>query len=281
MHDVTAAQVGYGNNLAVNPMPEDDATIYQDAMNNFAHAYAANSEAFQTLSSTNASLNINLASGIQALQAQMNALTDRLQRLSTSAPETQPNQWPPKPPPPQHHYQPQPPTFPPAHIHVPQAYTPPGTQHYGKPYQYGRGHRRTSYQGRGYGRHNNAGYGQPPPQQPNHAGYGQPLPQHPFDSIQIAPPYQYQSNQYQAQGGRGYGQRQRAPYSNTVKYYSNWNYCWTHGHDIPNNHDSSNCQHPAPGHMWHATKTTTCGGCTKHAHKTQLPAPKTPRAPYY
>ena len=126
MHNVTAAQVGYGNNIGVDTVPDHDATIYQDAMNNFAHAHAANSEAFQTLSSTNASLNTNLASGIQALQAQMNALTDKLQRLSTSAPESHPNQWPPQQTPPPHNYHPQPPTYPPAHIHVPQTYPPAG-----------------------------------------------------------------------------------------------------------------------------------------------------------
>jgi hypothetical protein len=270
MHDVTAPQVGYGYNVEADPTPEDDGTIYQDAMNNFAQSHAANSEAFQTLSSTNASLNTNLASGIQDLQAEMNALTEKLQLLSTSAPAQQPDQWPPQPPPPPMSMPPNPPTYPPAQIHVPHEYTPSSTQYYSKPYQYGRGRGRNAYRGRGYGRHNNAGYSQPPPQQP-------------YNPTQNAyqTQAQYQGYQQQAQGGRIYGQRQRAPYSNITKYYSNWNYCWTHGHDVPNNHDSTNCQHPAPGHMWQATKTTTFGGCTKNAHKTQLPAPRTPRAPNY
>ena len=41
-------------------------TIDQDEMNNFAQAHVANRKAFQTLSSTNMSLNTNLASCIQA-----------------------------------------------------------------------------------------------------------------------------------------------------------------------------------------------------------------------
>ena len=56
------------------------------------------------------------------------------------------------------------------------------------------------------------------------------------------------------------------------KKYSNWNYCWTHGHDIADNHTSANCHNPAHGHVWHATKQNTCGGTTRGHHKIMYPS---------
>ena len=58
-------------------------------------------------------------------------------------------------------------------------------------------------------------------------------------------------------------QNQMSPY----KRYHNWNYCWTHGHNIGDNHNSTNCQNPASGHVWQATKHNTAGGSTKGQHK--------------
>ena len=57
----------------------------------------------------------------------------------------------------------------------------------------------------------------------------------------------------------------------SYKRYHNWNYCWTHGHNISDNHNSANCQNPAPGHVWQATKQNTAGGSTKGQHKLMYP----------
>ena len=61
---------------------------------------------------------------------------------------------------------------------------------------------------------------------------------------------------------------QMSPY----KRYNNWNYCWTHGHDIGDHHTSANCQNPAQGHVWQATKRNTCGGSTRGQHKIMYPS---------
>ena len=62
-------------------------------------------------------------------------------------------------------------------------------------------------------------------------------------------------------------QNQMSPY----KHYHNWNYCWTHRHNISDNHNSANCQNPAPGNVWQATKQYTAGGSTKGQHKIMYP----------
>ena len=67
--------------------------------------------------------------------------------------------------------------------------------------------------------------------------------------------------------------QQRAPRpANPYKRFNNWNYCYTHGHDVKESHNSTNCLNPAQGHMWHAIKQNTCGGSTRGQHKVMYPA---------
>jgi hypothetical protein len=42
--------------------------------------------------------------------------------------------------------------------------------------------------------------------------------------------------------------------------YKNWNYCFTHGGDVDNNHTSAICAHPSENHQCAATGTNTMGG---------------------
>ena len=153
LHDITAAQVGYGNNAhtyAPSFQDKDNDSIYQYAMNNVTNAHVANSTAFQTLSSTNASLNTNVTTGIQNIQAQINALTEQLQNMEANATQiiSRFNMSPQEAPPqynaqPQYQTPPQPspstpiykiPTNPPQNMQSPQT-------HRGRMTQYGRGGR--------------------------------------------------------------------------------------------------------------------------------------------
>eukprot|EP00956_Cyclotella_meneghiniana_P029712 scaffold72809_cov82-Cyclotella_meneghiniana.AAC.1 len=70
-----------------------------------------------------------------------------------------------------------------------------------------------------------------------------------------------QQQPYQQQGG--FYANQRPP--NNQKYYANWNYCWTHRYDVADNHHNGNCQRPAYGHVYTATRDNPCGGCQKGA----------------
>ena len=89
-------------------------------------------------------------------------------------------------------------------------------------------------------------------------------PRPPQQAFAPRPPFPLQPQPYS-------NQRQHNP-MNPYKRYHNWNYCWTHGHDVKDNHHSSNCLNPAPGHVWHATKQNTCGGSTKGQHKIMYPS---------
>lgn len=44
----------------------------------------------------------------------------------------------------------------------------------------------------------------------------------------------------------------------------NSNYCWIHGFQVHENHKSSNCRTPAPGHVNTATADNTQGGSRKN-----------------
>jgi hypothetical protein len=57
---------------------------------------------------------------------------------------------------------------------------------------------------------------------------------------------------------------------NNKKYFKNWNYCWSHGYDVADDHHSGNCSAPAPGHVHWATRDNPCGGCQKAKHKTEM-----------
>ena len=70
---------------------------------------------------------------------------------------------------------------------------------------------------------------------------------------------------------------------NPKKRFSNWNYCWTCGHDIPDGHETSTCPNPTYGHVWKATKQRTYDSSIKGAHKDIFPdsIPQQQQQPYY
>eukprot|EP00957_Ditylum_brightwellii_P125721 9583607-Ditylum_brightwellii.AAC.1 len=47
---------------------------------------------------------------------------------------------------------------------------------------------------------------------------------------------------------------------NPYKRFNNYNHCWSHGFDIPDNHTSQSCPYPKAGHNWYATGMNTMGG---------------------
>ena len=55
---------------------------------------------------------------------------------------------------------------------------------------------------------------------------------------------------------------------NLYKRFNNFNYCWAHGFDVPDNHTSQTCPNPKYGHNWYATRMNTMGGIQLGAHKT-------------
>ena len=54
--------------------------------------------------------------------------------------------------------------------------------------------------------------------------------------------------------------------------YENFNYCWTHGHHVEDDHTSATCTMPDPGHQHAATKMNTMGGVDFGSHKTIMPS---------
>ena len=75
--------------------------------------------------------------------------------------------------------------------------------------------------------------------------------------------------QPQNNGGGFYRTRQfnnRTP--NPVKRFNNWFYCWSHSFYV--DHTSQQCQNPAYGHVYEATRDNICGGCCAKEQKTIL-----------
>ena len=237
----TASQAGYAGNVEEEVSNEAAEQEYYAALKNFGDANAHNAETFNTM-----------ANGVMAAITQINA---RLDGIALAAPSSAPAPAPPAPvyqQPPQQHYAP--PPAPPAQYYQP----PPQQQYYQPPQQpfqqgYGGYGGRGGRGGRGRGRSNGRGG--------RGRGYQQYQPQQ--QQQQYAPA----AGQQQQQGG--FYSRQTVP--NNTKYYNNWNYCWSHGFDIDENHDSASCRRPAPGHLYHATRQNPCGGSIKGQHKTQLP----------
>ena len=56
-----------------------------------------------------------------------------------------------------------------------------------------------------------------------------------------------------------------------VKLYNNDNYCWTHGHDLPRDHNSKTCNNRHANHNPNATKNNTMGGNPINAERTVWP----------
>lgn len=227
-----AANHGYGGNA--EGAPQDDAAVdaaYAESLNAFSQANADNASTFQNHSATINNLTNNIGSQLQAMQAQIQGLAMAVNaRPANANPQQAPYQAPYQAPP------------------APQYQMP-----YQQPYQHsgGRGGRggRNYYdpgasshffqtQGRGGGRYGGRG------QQGGRGSYQQP--------------------QGQYTGNRG-----NQP-MNPIKRHKNWNYCWTHGHDVEDWHNSQSCPNPRPGHVHSATRENRCGGSMKAIHKTQM-----------
>ena len=257
--ETTAGQMGYGNSLLEK---EDDDTTFNDTVSNFGNAFAANSAAFNTLTDTNSSM----AAGMSAIQQQLNALTAQLANINV-------NQAPP-------------------HVDITQAYQnvpvgPPGNLPQFQAWQANQGYQANQNNpntqplqpffqapGRGGGRGGGRGSGRGGRRTGRGAGRGRgppPTQQYNYNQqtqAQYGPP---QQNFQQAFQGRGNQNRNRPAYSNTNKRFANWNYCHTHGYDLPDDHDSTTCLNPAWNHVWTATRQNPCDGCQKNMHKVCLP----------
>ena len=240
----TGSQAGYGGNAEAT----DDGSYaeaeqqYIESLRNFSETNASNARAFDTMANS--------------MMAAINEIKGQLQGMHANAAQTQPAPAPAPPAPPapptQLVYQaaPPPPTYtyaPPAPPNLP--YQPPTPQY--QPYQ---GYQQQGGRngGRGRGRGRGRGYGRGNYQNQGRGGYH-------------AQPQQQQYQQQQS----GFYANQRPP--NNQKYYANWNYCWTHGYDVADNHHSGNCQRPAYGHVYTATRDNPCSGCQKGVHKNQFP----------
>ena len=60
--------------------------------------------------------------------------------------------------------------------------------------------------------------------------------------------------------------------SKNVKIYNNWNYCHTHGFDVKDDHDSSNCRNPSWKYNCQATRENTMGGSQRNKFTAYLPS---------
>ena len=129
-----------------------------------------------------------------------------------------------------------------------------------KPTPFGRGRGRGG--GRGRGARGNGGRGTygVPPAVPSMAPPGMP------GAIPPAPMNQY---------GAGYQQ----PLRNDIKRYNNWGMCYSHGFDLPADHNSMTCPSPKWHHQAGCTRQNAqayiAAGhqcCKKGMHKKQLPA---------
>ena len=71
-------------------------------------------------------------------------------------------------------------------------------------------------------------------------------------------------------GNSGGGGGKHRPYN--VKLYNNNNYCWSHGNDLPSDHNSTNCNHQCPNHCTMATATNNMAGNPKNQESTIWPS---------
>ena len=81
--------MGYGNNAqqadGTNTQASDDSA-YKESVRNFGTAFAANSEAFATLSEANQQMGTNVAANVQSIQTQINELTNMLHNMNAAGP---------------------------------------------------------------------------------------------------------------------------------------------------------------------------------------------------
>ena len=271
--ETTAASMGYGNSAqqaAEQERHANDEATYEASVHNFGTAFAANSKAFANLSEANQEMGTNMAANVQNIQAQINDLTNLMHSMNAAGATRpqQPYQYQQFAPPPQQQYVPQqryttnppPPAQYNSQFQAPapfqQNQQPPQTPYANNNSYRGRGRRNRGGRNGGSGR-DNAYFGQGYTQ-----GRGAFVPHQ-----QQPPPHQQQNNRWQQP-------MQNMPFSNTTKRYANYNYCWSHGHDIKEPHHSGNCPNPTLGHVWTATKQNPAGGSNKNAHKTSLPVPR-------
>jgi hypothetical protein len=243
----TARDAGYhhhANSAQQNPADEESlASAAQD----FAAASAADSAAFEQLTSTNGNLNTQLAHMAiqnQQLQQQMSEIQQHVMFLATTQP-------------------------PPQHQHA-------GRGGRGRPRHHQRGQHRAPahYQAPPAYRQPMPPYG-PPPQQYQPPP---PLPYRPALPPSGMPPppgfYQHQPPAPPARGGYMAPPPYQAPYPPAQQHrppnskrYNNLNYCWTHGADVTDSHRSDTCQRPAQYHQPQATRYNPMGGCQTAMHK--------------
>ena len=118
------------------------------------------------------------------------------------------------------------------------------------------------YGNRGFGRTNGHGCGNCPCRRGAYQQGNNP----PQQQQWIGPPGMQNTQQPTQQ----HGFYTRQTHTNTVKYHKNWNYCWSCGYDVADEHTSASCPYPCQGHVYHATRTNTYNGCQKNKHKMQM-----------
>ena len=244
--ETTSDKMGYTASADGSKELEETAA-YDATVENFGTAFAANSTAFSNLTEANQTLGTNVSASVQDLQQQVQNLTQLLHNMAAvTNVQRPPTTLPTQNQQPAQFYQP------------PQQQPPPNytamTQH--PQAQFNQNYRDFSKGGTRGGRGRSPGRHTSPGRQPFYGNNGR--------------------------GGRNmnnrFGQRQQMnqPYSNNTKRYANNNYCWSHGHDVPDWHDSSTCPRPYQGHVWTATKQNTCQGCNRAVHKTLWPQQQAP-----
>ena len=85
---------------------------------------------------------------------------------------------------------------------------------------------------------------------------------------------QQQLNQNWMQHQQPYYSTQQQMHQNppsNKKHFANWNFCWTHGCNILEWHNSQRCPNPEPRHVCQVTRENMCGGSTRAVHKTVWP----------
>eukprot|EP00804_Cyclotella_cryptica_P029279 CCRYP_011676-RA/>CCRYP_011676-RA protein AED:0.16 eAED:0.06 QI:0/0/0/1/0/0/6/0/1468 len=208
-------------------------------MQHFGETNNHNAATFSTLSATNA----QMANSIQAQIADLTRKMEGLANAVQTTPPVQPNM-----------------TYQPAPVaQTPMYAQPPFAQMQQQQYTQAPPHQQT-YGNRTFGRTGGRGRGN---RQRRRNAYHQN--NNPIQQQQWAGPNGHPNSQQPAQQ-QGFYTRQT--HTNPVKYHKNWNYCWSCGYDVADDHTSASCPYPRQGHVYHATRTNTCNGCQKNKHKT-------------
>ena len=261
----TAAQVGYGGNAEENKEMVEAEQAYLRSLQHFGETNNHNAATFEMLSNTNNNLVNNMAAAIQQLNHQVNGLACAVQAAQQQRPTPGYHQPPPAAQYPPQNFQPIPPYQPPQQQYA---------QQQAYPYQGGPRQMPTTGRGCGRGRGNGRGNRNVGRGRGQNRGYVQPNQQAYYQQggYQMYQPGQNQPYQQGQQNFNQFPQQQNVnpPYSNTVKFYKNWNYCHSCGYDVEDDHMSQTCPNPKPYHIWTATRDNPCGGCKKGMHKNRM-----------